>query len=943
MALKANQTQGGPDGGEAPTVQPIGPGGPTVRSDGGPSFSLGQRFSVGVNVAVMIIAAAALLVLVNWIANREYYQDDWSSLGRYSVSDLTGKIAASIDQPIRLTILYDSQDPEKSRAKYQPRVHDLATGLRQIHKDVTITDISTPADREALAARMQKRQGAAGEEYAKLIADFAEGKDGWVRRLTEERTRLAALANNPRTWIYNFRQLRQAIAALGSSGEGLTEVAGSIDAQRAELLPNYDKQVRDIRSFIDSNLDELKTVQRDVADLAELNKHVTQDQAGGAIARTKDLSAQVDRAFAAIQAKLPGATTTQPDANPLDHFLQAAAALRAIAKLLDEEAKLLDQFVKDQPAASGISGWPVQVSMQGFPMRVPRPQFFHMLNGRLEDLADEYEMTVPQLRTETIRQALPDLVEQIGYEREQASQTLTQTEAVLVAMGGADAESRKLLDQGAAFLSDLIQPLEGLKARLDKLPELKGGGLAEQLTQDNLLLVEVGEKEPRVLGFEEVWPEVGAFELPPGMDTQKREKTRTFNGDSALGSALFALSRKPIAEVVLVHYAQAPGYPMMQQPDESNPPMSQLTELRDRLGKANLKVATWNLATEMEPPPPAYPDEDAPKDESASTQPAEKDQRTPLPRVYVVTTPPPPMSDPRMGGEQSGFGPQHYEALVAAVEDAGRALFLCGWQPSRYNPQAGLAMQTDYPWDEYLSNEWGLKVETSFRVNRGVRTRDEGRLNLTSSEINYMPLSSFNTKTAIGKPLANRRILLLHACPIEKTDAAPEGVRYETVLSVPHGDRNYFATNDFVRLLNSFQKGKDLPFEVKDDDRIPPLDVMVQAVREPNTEGRTDKSRLVVFAAGLSLMDVYMGQPVRRESESGDYNEPPPSANAEIAVNAIYWLAGQEEWIAAGPIAIPPIRIEPSRLKSIQAMVVFAWPALVLLIGGAVFLWRRKF
>ena len=58
---------------------------------------------------------------------------------------------------------------------------------------------------------------------------------------------------------------------------------------------------------------------------------------------------------------------------------------------------------------------------------------------------------------------------------------------------------------------------------------------------------------------------------------------------------------------------------------------------------------------------------------------------------------------------------------------------------------------------------------------------------------------------------------------------------------------------------------------------------------------------------------------------------PPPEANPEIAINSIYWLAGQEKWIAAGPVIVPPIKVPHGRLLPIQIMVIGAWPLLQIL------------
>ena len=128
------------------------------------------------------------------------------------------------------------------------------------------------------------------------------------------------------------------------------------------------------------------------------------------------------------------------------------------------------------------------------------------------------------------------------------------------------------------------------------LPSATAG---DELTEDNIVIVEVGEKF-KVATFDEVWP---IRSRPRGWAEEEDEK-RIFNGDMAVSSKLLSLSLPPLGEVVLTFFEEIPP-PFMRQ---SRPavagqiPSIWLRTLRERLEKANLKVREWNLAREDAPP-----------------------------------------------------------------------------------------------------------------------------------------------------------------------------------------------------------------------------------------------------------------------------------------------------------------------------------------------------
>jgi hypothetical protein len=183
---------------------------------------------------------------------------------------------------------------------------------------------------------------------------------------------------------------------------------------------------------------------------------------------------------------------------------------------------------------------------------------------------------------------------------------------------------------------------------------------------------------------------------------------------------------------------------------------------------------------------------------------------------------------------------------------------------------------------------------------------------------------------------------MLHVVPVEHTPETPAGVRLEDILTVPDEDEYWACQNimDIVRMVMSTgTEGyvrKD--FDPSDGfvDMEPPFPVIVAA---ENADG----GRLVVSGNAESMTDFYLNQPIPRIDAKGRISfDPPPIADADLVVNTVYWLAGQEQLIGAGPVVTPVIEPMPPGTKQRQSLLVIGWAALALVLGAVVMFVRRK-
>jgi len=70
--------------------------------------------------------------------------------------------------------------------------------------------------------------------------------------------------------------------------------------------------------------------------------------------------------------------------------------------------------------------------------------------------------------------------------------------------------------------------------------------------------------------------------------------------------------------------------------------------------------------------------------------------------------------------------------------------------------------------------------------------------------------------------------------------------------------------------------------------------------------------------------------------------DPPPTENVELFTNALYWLGGKTDLIAAGPEDVPIVGPIAESSKNRLWGITMGWALAVLVIGGAVMFVRRR-
>jgi hypothetical protein len=463
-----------------------------------------------------------------------------------------------------------------------------------------------------------------------------------------------------------------------------------------------------------------------------------------------------------------------------------------------------------------------------------------------------------------------------------------------------------------------LDKLNQVSTKIAELPALKIDEIAKRLQQENIVVIE-NNKDVRVVTFDEMWPvsdpQASQFGPSKDEDTQRR----VFAGDGAISNAVLNMqSEKPFATVILVAYEPQTNPQMRQFMRPPTPPigLDQIAQLKERLEGANFKVKDWNLAAENAKKP----------DPEEGTQ-----------AVYVVL-PPAPKQQPNFMMQQpqpeKSFGEAELKQVKDAIGTDGKAIFLAFAE----GPGGMFGPPPEYEYGKYLREDWGIDVKANYRVIRGVVDKQTpGKYGINLMQWYYMGVNGF-TDQPIGQPLKSRRVLMREVCPLGRADKIPDGVTLASILEIPKDSNEFWAEQDILRIIRSLRSAEGGSFTRSQDALVPPLTLAMAG------ENSKTRSKVVVLGSGMSLRDDYLGQRVMRieGNQSRLRTDPPPTENADLFVNSVYWLSGNEGLIAAGPAEMPVVPpIDQGKRNSLW-LITFGWALAVLLAGGAVMMARRK-
>ena len=481
-----------------------------------------------------------------------------------------------------------------------------------------------------------------------------------------------------------------------------------------------------------------------------------------------------------------------------------------------------------------------------------------------------------------ITKALKD-VSQFGKEELQRNPNLSPDES-------------QFLETAGNRYADLVATIEGEISKLNELDPLKFDALVSQLQPTaNAILVETDD-DARVVDFGSVWP---AVQQSAGANAGF--KGRAFKGEEKLTSAILRVTHKEQTAVVFVRYGGPPIFVGGFMPGQ---PLAPYSTMKQQLEDTNFIVKDWNLKT-TETPPVIDP--------------------VPTRTIYVVLKPTAPKRGMMgMPSQEPPFGPNHREAVLKAIGESGRALFVGGWYPGPFGP-----IPATYEYNDYLSSEWGIKVDTSALLMQAVSIAP-GKF--AASRNFYIVRDVEVSDHDIVSGAVSRQVTLPWSAPLDLTGDRPDGVTIEEFMKLPAREGLWG-----VKEIQKYQKQlttREYLSKVEGDLEGP------FALAVAATKG--DAKMVVVSSRSFAEDAVAFARGFVMTSRGFGIKSQNPG-NVTLLINSLHWLNDNTDFMNIGkPIDVGVLAVEdPATVKAVQAFAIFGWPFLAI-VGGTVVWWVRR-
>ncbi len=434
--------------------------------------------------------------------------------------------------------------------------------------------------------------------------------------------------------------------------------------------------------------------------------------------------------------------------------------------------------------------------------------------------------------------------------------------------------------------------------RLDELETPKIDAVLRELEPTGNAIIVETDNDARVVNFAACWPS-----MDPGRGGQEADFFhRAFKGEEKLTAAVLRATHKEQTAVVFVRYG---GPPLLMGGVMPGQPRGPYMVMKQHLEDANFVVKEWDLKT---------------SDKQPEIVPA------PTRTVFVVLKPTASPRDP-MGrpSQEPPFTDRHKEALLAAIGENGRALFIAGWSPGPMGP-----IPSSYEYASYLTDTWGISVDTSYLLMRTVSIAPE---KYAADGRNFYLIQDVTAGQHDIVSGPQQQFVFPWCAPL--TLAADSGGEVQLVPLIDHAKSD---TLWGIKDLSAYEKQlQEKQFMTRiETDLTGPFTLAVAG-----TKG--DAKVVVVSARSFAEDSVAFARELSMGARGLSVRTRNPG-NVTLFVNSLHWLSDNTEFLNIGrPIEVSVLQVsKPSTVKVIQALTVVVWPALALLGGAAVWWVRRR-
>jgi hypothetical protein len=570
----------------------------------------------------------------------------------------------------------------------------------------------------------------------------------------------------------------------------------------------------------------------------------------------------------------------------------------------DPLARNLSDFMKKEAAAIGAAG-----QKPGTPAEEVRAAA--MLQAEFSSAPSGLEQIQRAIRRETDQQVLPRWSSLTDLIKENVEE-IEPTFALL-----ADPVKLKEADVPASLVAyftsaqdgykKMADSLKAYKERLSKLEPLKVQDVLTKLDRNSVVIL--GPTSAKVLSEWELYESNASPTNPDAGGGQ------TFNGEQALSSAMLSMIRPDKIKVVFITAA----------PQRLMSDMFAATTTM--LQQSNFEVLEWS--------PPGMPSPNSPPPEP--NPPAQGKDAQGRPVIWIVF--PPEAANPQ--AMMMGMPPPSPQPVIDATRkhlaEGGQVLFLA--EADAASPMMPMMGTPGYPYQELL-NDFGVEVQSKYTIVRAQEGEDESG-KLVRQVLPLVPVDRFEDHE-ITRPLQALRTIFAFGrgqmgpmgmpTVVSLKKPLPAGVEAQVISNTPPGG-DYWAESNFAPDAK-FDRGTDLPS---------PAPIAVAAIK--NKGDKDKEQRVVVIGSKLFAADYFLTLAQPRVVGNRLIRDPMFPGNRELMRNTILWLAGYENLISVSSKAIQAARIRdipPAQLAMVRWGVLGGAPIAALLLGGAIYMMRRK-
>ncbi|MBV8780118.1 MAG: Gldg family protein, partial [Phycisphaerae bacterium] len=129
------------------------------------------------NVGLTIVVAAAVVVLLIYLAQHKDHRFDTTAEGSYSLKPQTRQIIENLKTPITLVSLYSHQSNRENSASYAQAVEDLLNEYKADGQKINvefIDPLSQPSKEDALINEVTAKYGGEVKAYKQFLDDYAK-------------------------------------------------------------------------------------------------------------------------------------------------------------------------------------------------------------------------------------------------------------------------------------------------------------------------------------------------------------------------------------------------------------------------------------------------------------------------------------------------------------------------------------------------------------------------------------------------------------------------------------------------------------------------------------------------------------------------------------------------------------------------------------------------